>query len=359
MKKSRLAEIEAELMRLQEGNLAVPVKVQGVGVTRAIYKRLETLRLTLLRLRDNELDIERRSNNAVAAVAHDMKTPLAIISGYAECLMDGVGEENYPKLILEKTQQMNDMVLSLIDESHRSIERHESEKSLQSTRIYFGEVMKRLRTMVEDKGLKLKVNKIPNASVRINSHQFGRVMQNLFTNAIKYSPAGTTIKATFRLWAKKLYIHIKDQGEGISKESLPYIFDQFYKEDKTRASGSSHGLGLYIVKEIVRDHGGEIRAHSKKGKGSTFTVVIPVEPTPEEKMTATGKFDRLNVFAKLAVELVFGWLMASMYRLIRFFETRNLSTLIGSFICLWMFPFMWLVDILSIAVYGRIAFLAD
>lgn len=359
MKKNKLANIEASLMRLQEGNLYDPIKQEGVGVYRAITKRLETLRLMLIKYSDIEIDSAHRNNMAIASVAHDMKTPLAIISGYAECMSDGMDDKDYPALILQKTEQMNQMVLGLVEESHQALEKQAMQKTLHNAREYFAGALGRLKPLAEKKGIELKVKRIPNAQIRIDPYQFGRVLQNLITNAIKYSPIGTTIRVSFKLWAKTLRIRVKDEGYGIAKESIQFIFDQFYTEDTTRADSSNNGLGLYITKEIVRSHGGNIYVASKKGKGSTFTVVLPVEPNLDDKVTMTGRFDRLRLWQKLSFELIFGWLLASVYRIVRFFESRNTSTLMFGMLCIALFPFAWIIDFLSICVYGRIAFLAD
>ncbi|MCM1456060.1 MAG: HAMP domain-containing histidine kinase [Bacteroides sp.] len=359
MKKDKLSKIEANLMKIQEGNIYEPIKPEGVGVYRAINTRLETLRLMAVKAKDEILESERRNNMAIASVAHDMKTPLAVIAGYAECISDGMDDKDYPTLILQKTGQMNDMVLSLVTESRQGLENSPSQMTLHNARPYFAGALERLKPVAEQKGIELKVKRAPNAMIRIEPKKFGRVIQNLVTNAVKYSPSGTTIKVSFKLWAKTLRIKVKDEGEGISKESLPFIFDQFYMEDKARADSSSNGLGLYITKEIVREHGGNISVTSKKGKGSTFTVVIPVEPAIEEKLTLTGRFDHLRLWKKLTFELFFGWLMASVYRIFRFFETRNKSTLMFGILCIALFPFAWIIDFLSICVYGRIAFLSE
>ena len=358
-KEDKLSRIEASLMKLQEGNIYEPIKEEGAGVYRAITRRLETLRLTLVKTQDIETEGARRNNMAIASVAHDMKTPLTIIAGYAECMSDGMDDKDYPALILQKTEQMNDMVLGLVEESHQARGNEASKMSLQNAREYFAGAFERLIPVAEKKGIQLKVKRAPNAQIRIDSYQFGRVLQNLITNAIKYSATGTTIKVSFRLWAKTLRISVKDHGIGIARESIPFIFDQFYTEDKTRSDSSSNGLGLYITKEIVRAHGGNIYVMSKKGKGSTFTVVLPVEPDINEKVTLTGKFDKLRLWQKLSVELFLGWLMASLYRIVRFFETRNTSTFMFGMLCIALFPFAWMIDFLSICVYGRIAFLAD
>ena len=359
MKKSKLSKIEANLMKLQEGNIYEPIKTEGAGVYHAINRRLETLRLMLVKYNDAIAEGERRNNMAIASVAHDMKTPLAIIAGYAECMSDGMDDKDYPTLILQKTEQMNDMVLSLVAESREALENRPESMTLHNARLYLSGAFDRLKPVAERKGIKLKVKRAPNAKIRIEPKKFGRVLQNLITNAIKYSPAGTTIRVSFKLWAKTLRISIKDEGEGISKESLPFIFDQFYMEDKSRVDSSSNGLGLYITKEIVREHGGNISVASKKGKGSTFTVIIPIEPNIEEKLTMTGRFDRLHLWQKLSTEAFFGWFMASFYRIVRYIETRNTSTLMFGVLCIALFPFAWIIDFLSICVYGRIAFLAD
>lgn len=357
--KRKLTSIEANLMKLQEGNIYEPIKTEGVGVYHAINRRLETLRLMLVKYNDLMAENARRNNMAIASVAHDMKTPLAIIAGYAECMSDGMDDKDYPTLILQKTEQMNEMVLSLVEESQQAYKNPAAQMTLHNARLYFTGVMERLKPVAEKKGIDLKVKRVPNAQIRIEPKKFGRVMQNLVTNAIKYSQPGTTIKVSFKLWAKTLRIYVKDEGEGISKESLPFIFDQFYMEDKARVDSSSNGLGLYITKEIVTEHGGSISVTSKKGKGSTFLVILPVEPNLDEKLTLTGKFDRLHLWQKLLWEFFFGWLMASLYRIIRFFETRNSSTFMFGMLCIALFPFAWIIDFLSICVYGRIAFLSE
>lgn len=359
MRKRQMAKIEAALMRLQEGDLYKPVKIEGAGVYHAITKRLETLRLTLLKLGDGEVEFARRNNTAIASVAHDMKTPLAIISGYAECMADGMDDKDYPELILQKAQQMNEMVLSLVETSHAELEKQAEQKTLENAHAYFSEVMFKIQPIADAKDIKLKVSKIPSEQIRIDKQQFERVMQNLISNAVKYSPSGSKIRVYFGRWGKRLNIHVVDNGIGIAKEHLPYVFDQFYKEDRSRTDSSSNGLGLYITKEIVTQHGGTISVRSKKGKKSVFLVSIPIEPNLDEKLTLTGRFDRLAMWKKLLFETFFGWIMASVYRIARYFESRCMSTLFGGILCIALFPFMWMIDVLSVIVYGRMTFLTD
>lgn len=359
MKRKQIVKIERTLMRFQDGDLYTPVELDGVGVYHAIAKRLETLRLTMLNLADSEVEFSRRTNKSIAAVAHDMKTPLSIISGYAECISDGMDDKDYPALILQKTQQMNDMVIALVESSHQQLEKEGAHKFLHDSRVLFGKIMEKVRPLAESKNIKLKVGKIPSERIRADEQQMERVMQNLVSNAVKYSPEGSTVKVRFHRWGKKLVICVQDHGIGISKESQPLIFDQFYTEDKSRSSGNSQGVGLYVVKGIVSEHGGTIYVSSKKGKGSTFYVQLPVEPALNEKISYTGRFDRRPLWQKILWEFFMGWAFASVYRVAKFFETRCISTLIAGILCIGLFPFIWLVDFMSIVVYGRITFLAD
>ena len=123
MKKNKLSNIEAALMKLQEGNIYEPIRQEGVGVYRAISRRLETIRLMMVKYNDIEVESARKTNSAIASVAHDMKTPLAVISGYAECMRDGMDDKDYLSLVIQKTEKMNDMVLGLVEDSHQSLEK--------------------------------------------------------------------------------------------------------------------------------------------------------------------------------------------------------------------------------------------
>lgn len=356
--RKEILEIEKTLTKFQKGDIYLPVEKHGYGEYHSIAVKLESLRIAMLRLKDETADVSKRTNKTIASVAHDMKTPLAIISGYAECLSDGMNDKDYASLIIQKTEQMNEMVIEMVEASNAEIKKQSEHKVLYATRNLFGKIIERLRPLAQTKNIKIKVGKIPDVQVRVDESQIERVVQNLVSNAVKYSPEKTTIKITTKKIGASFVLIVKDQGIGIAKESLPYVFEQFFTEDKARSNGNNQGVGLYVVSEIMKAYGGTVWGKSKKGKGSTFAVSLPIE-LDNANRPFTLRFDELPLASKLVIELLFGWIWASIYRIAKFTETLRPHTLVAGVACFGLFVFMWPIDFISVAVYGKPTFLAD
>lgn len=139
---------------------------------------------------------------------------------------------------------------------------------------------------------------------------------------------------------------------------MPYVFDQFYTEDKSRSNGNSQGVGLYVVREIMKEHGGRVGVKSKKGKGSTFVIALPVE-YDDSNLPLTDKFDQMPLIVKLVVETLLGWALTYIYRFAKYSQTRQRHTLITGILSFALFVFVWPVDFISVVVYGKPTFLAD
>ena len=113
--------------------------------------------------------------------------------------------------------------------------------------------------------------------VKVDQDLFEQVWQNLITNAIKYSDKNDKIEVKMEIVDQEVRVHVKDTGKGIPEEDLPYVFDRFYMVDKARSrSRGGNGLGLSIVKKIIELHGCQINVKSEEGKGSCFTISIPL-----------------------------------------------------------------------------------
>jgi signal transduction histidine kinase len=105
--------------------------------------------------------------------------------------------------------------------------------------------------------------------------RLSQVIENLISNAVKYSPERSPIRVSLRAEDSRVLVSVSDQGPGISREKIPLIFDRFYRVEENGAVVKGTGLGLFITREIVKMHGGSISVSSKEGEGSTFTIQLP------------------------------------------------------------------------------------
>jgi len=128
--------------------------------------------------------------------------------------------------------------------------------------------------LAKEKGLQVEVNTPPQCPLQADKAKLQRVFANLLDNAIKYTPDGGSITVAVKEGPKEVAISVSDTGIGISSNEIPHIFDRFFRADGSRSQPGA-GLGLSLVRAIVRRHGGEIKVSSSPGAGSTFTVVLP------------------------------------------------------------------------------------
>ncbi len=263
------------MANFNNGNIDVPIDVDGFGETYEIMQQLELLRKNLLICRNKENKIVEENKSVVANITHDLKTPLALISGYAESLQDGMNDKDYLALIQEKTFSMNEMVLRILDSSKKDLTSISDVREKVFANDFFNEEFNRHQNLAHTKHINLTVKKSPNVELFIDKSEFSSVVQNLISNAIKFGKNFGKILVSFQRKNNFLQISVQDNGLGIDKDSLPFIFDKFYMADSSRNSANS-GLGLYIVKEIVEKNGGTIECKSKVGRGTKFVFTVPI-----------------------------------------------------------------------------------
>jgi len=213
-----------------------------------------------------------------ADIAHDLRTPLAVVSGYVESLRDGALQptpERFDVLYTEiqHLQRLVDdlRLLSLADAGELTLDRQSvSPQTLleQSAAAY--------RHRLEQKGIALRVNVEPRLPhVHVDPDRMAQVLGNLLSNALRHTPSGGQITLSAQRQAGGVRFVVQDTGEGIAPEALPRVFDRFYRGDETRqGEGGESGLGLAIAKSIVELHGGAIAVQSSPEEGTTFTVLV-------------------------------------------------------------------------------------
>ena len=229
-----------------------------------------------------KLEMNRRE--FVANVSHELKTPLTTIKSYAETIL---GAENLPKdtennflqVIVSEADRMSRLVYDLLLLSKLNYSSREPENETVDLKALIGDILRRMHLAMEEKKQTLSVSiSDPLPNVNGSRDKLDQVFLNIFSNAVKYTGEGGHISVFAGEMYDYVFVKIRDTGMGIPKEDLPYIFDRFYRVDKarSRAAGGT-GLGLAIAKEIVEAHGGKISVTSKLGKGTEFTVNLPVK----------------------------------------------------------------------------------
>jgi signal transduction histidine kinase len=217
-------------------------------------------------------------------VSHEFRTPLTVIRGYAEYLRgagapDEAALKDVMRIVVESCDRVIDMVDTLIEVSR--IEQGTAASTLHVQTLDVREVLQSslepLRPQAEKKGLRLALE-LPDRPLRAQGDGglLQQVVRKLVDNAIKYSAKDARIAISGRDDSDHVLLLVKDEGVGIAAEHLPRIFEKFYMVDGglTRRVGGT-GVGLYLVREIVRLHGGSVAVESEPGRGSLFTVRVP------------------------------------------------------------------------------------
>ncbi|TYS85032.1 cell wall metabolism sensor histidine kinase WalK [Rossellomorea aquimaris] len=233
-----------------------------------------------------KIDLERRE--FVANVSHELRTPLTTMRSYLEALAEGAWQdENIAPQFLDVTQNETERMIRLVNDllqlSKMDSKDYRFNKDWVDFILFFHKIIDRFEMT---KNVNVTFNRfLPEKAmfVEVDQDKITQVLDNIISNALKYSPEGGTI--TFKALEKSGYIEISvsDQGLGIPKENLEKIFERFYRVDKarTRQMGGT-GLGLAIAKEMISAHGGDVWATSTEGKGTTITFTLPYDSTQED-----------------------------------------------------------------------------
>jgi len=225
--------------------------------------------------------MEREKDNIISMFAHDMKSSLSIIGGFAlrlRKLGTGLNEEKqdeYTGIIQMEVQRLDSLITDFLEFARLQtgkLKLNFRDASLDKELADLFEAYQS-RSMLSGVKLELKNEKtLP--SIKVDPDRMRRVFTNLLDNAFKFSTKGGTITITTQETAKEILISIGDEGRGIDPNDLPFIFDIFHR-GKNADEKTGQGIGLATVKAIVEGHGGKVTVKSQPGKGSTFTVILP------------------------------------------------------------------------------------
>ena len=273
------AEILTAVSEVADGNLTIELPDYGRGEFGELGRAFNRMVQELQRA-------ELQRQNLTADVAHELRTPLHIIQGNLEGILDGVYEPDEAHLAatLEETQALARLVedlqtLSLAEGGQLRLVREQ---------VSLAELLLDVQTsfsgQAEVAGITLQVA-LPAGADTWRCHgdpgRLNQVLSILLMNGIRHTPAGGQLNLSLARENGDFRLTVSDTGEGIPPADLPHIFDRFWRGDRARThqAGAGAGLGLSIARQLVLAHGGTIDASSAVGAGTTFTITLPAEPT--------------------------------------------------------------------------------
>jgi signal transduction histidine kinase len=263
-----LRELTEATVEIAEGNLGKQVTVRSmdeIGELAASFNKMS---------HDLAQATEAR-RRMTADIAHDLRSPLSVISGYAEALSDGKlpGTPEIYGILHQETRHLSRLIddlrtLSLADAGELQLY-----KQSVAPQAILDWVSARQALIAQQKGISLRVTVEPDLpAISIDMERMVQVLDNLIANAIRYTPSGGEIFLSARQLEDAVLLQVQDSGSGISPEDLPHVFDRFYRADKSRQQNGETGLGLAIARSIVEAHGGKLTVESTPGKETTFTI---------------------------------------------------------------------------------------
>jgi signal transduction histidine kinase len=220
----------------------------------------------------------------ISIATHELKTPINVINGYTELMEEGIyGPTNAKQrealqTIEEQTRVLTNLVNQLLDISRLEAGGLHLEMQTVLLQDLFARIERSFEVLARKKNIHFKVDvesNVPSAMIADADRLHDQVLGNLLSNALKFTPENGSISV--HAWADgdNLRIEVRDTGEGMPKDQLPYIFDKFFQVgQQARTKGA--GLGLAIAREVVEAHGGSINVESATGRGTTFTIALPI-----------------------------------------------------------------------------------
>ena len=231
--------------------------------------------------------LQEQRDDLVRSISHDLRTPLTAVMGHAQLLQrsiergitGGERERRMSQSILTSAKRMNTMILDLVDSTRLESGQMRLDRRPLNLDSYLSDFLDRSTALSNGRTVNLEVvGDVP--PVMADADRLERVLNNLLSNALKYSPADTGVVVRVRGGDAEVVVSVIDQGHGIVPDDMPHLFDRFYRAKGT-SMAEGLGLGLYITKMLVEAHGGRIWVESEPGEGSQFSFTLPVATTEE------------------------------------------------------------------------------
>ncbi len=273
-----LADIMEAADAVAAGDLRVQVAERGSSDFKRLAQSFNRMTAELAR-------VDQQRRNLTADVAHELRTPLHIIQGNLEGILDGVYDAT-PEQI-DATLQEARQLARLVDDLRTLSLAEANELPLERSTVNLLELLEDAATsfsgQAEQAGVDLRVAAVAGQghdgtlTLFADAGRLDQVLSNLIANALRHTPPGGSVTLAVAAQVQGVTLSVADSGEGIAVDDLPFVFDRFWKGDRSRTqqAGAGSGLGLSIAYQLVKAHGGQMRVVSKLGEGTTFFVDLP------------------------------------------------------------------------------------
>ncbi len=288
---ARIDQLARAADNIREGNLDAEINIKGRDELSVVGEAFEEMRLQLKADALEKVAAENNQKQLISNIAHDLKTPLTAIRGYAEGLRDGVAntpekQEAYLRTIQSKADEINRLINELTMYSKLDMNDIPYNYRLLSVGAYFADVAEEIGVDMESQGMELSYkNFVPEETVVIaDPVQLGRAIHNVISNSVKYrGEMPLRVQMRIKDVGDFIQVELEDNGKGISPKDLPYVFDRTFRGDESRTSSvGGSGIGLSIVKKIIEDQGGQVWVTSEEDVGTVMYMALRKYQAPEE-----------------------------------------------------------------------------
>lgn len=259
-----IKDIKAVLEEFSAGNFSRRVRVTG-------QTEMTELCTSFNQMADSLEQLENSRRSFMANISHDLKTPLTSIYGFIEGILDGTipadRQNEYLERVSKETKRLTRIVNSMLDISRLEAGEFKLNKTSFNLSYTLNQTVFSFERLIEEKDIALSMNSSEKIYVNADEDLVSRVLVNIIGNAVKYTNQGGNIEIDTEKDSDYAYVSVSNSGDGIPKEDLPYVFERFYKSDKSRSlDKDGMGLGLYISKMFVELNGGTISVQSDAEK---------------------------------------------------------------------------------------------
>jgi len=278
----RIRKLDEAAQSIADGNLSTRISIQGQDEISDLSKSFNKMADQLQTAAHKQQDLEKLRRDLIAWVSHDLQTPLTSIRAILEALADGIVDDPDTIKRYLRTAQKDVAALSgLIDDLFQMAQLDAGGLQLDyannSIADLVSDTLESFTELASRKGINIIGSVAPEVDlVWMDAKQIGRVLNNLVGNAVQYTPRGGRVEVRVFLQEQDIQVYVSDTGNGIPDKDIPYIFESFYRGEKSRnrATGGS-GLGLAIARGIIEAHGGTIKVRSSLDGGTTFSFSLP------------------------------------------------------------------------------------